>query len=77
MFALYPIGIRSKTQTMPTSYKDTILYDKRYRREYSSKSWTASKGQKANRARIITEGQVDAISDRIERKEQRRRMRRH
>ena len=77
MFALYSIGIRSKTQTMPTSYKDTILFDKRYRREYSTKSWTASKGQKANRARIITEGMTDAISDRIERKEQRRRKRRH
>ena len=77
MFVLYSIGVRSKTQTMTTKYKDTILFDKRYRREYSSKSWAASRGQKANRARIITEGLTDAISDRIERKEQRRRKRRH
>ena len=55
---------------------DTILHDKRYRREYSNKSWGSSKGQKSSRARAITDSLVSAYSDRIERADLQRNNRR-
>ena len=51
---------------------NTILYDKRYRREYSNKTYSSTKGQKSSRARATTENKVVAISDRIERKDARK-----
>lgn len=54
----------------------TILYDKRYRREYSNKTYSSTKGQKSSRARAITDNKVYAISDRIERADEQRNRRR-
>lgn len=54
----------------------TILYDKRYRREYSNKTYSSTKGQKSSRARAITDNKVHAISDRIERADEQRNRRR-
>ena len=51
---------------------NTILYDKRYRREYSNKTYSSSKGQKTSRAMASTDRKVAAISDRIERKDARK-----
>lgn len=51
---------------------DTILHDKRYRREYSNKTYGSSKGQKSSRARAITDRLECAYSDRIERKDERK-----
>ena len=56
--------------------KDTILFDKRYRREYSNKTWGSSKGQKSNRAMASTDRKVVAISDSIERADEQRNNRR-
>ena len=56
--------------------KDTILFDKRYRREYSNKTWGSSKGQKTSRAMASTDRKVVAISDRIERADEQRNRRR-
>ena len=55
---------------------DTILFDKRYRREHSSKTWGSSKGQKSSRARAITDRLEFAYSDRIERADEQRNRRR-
>ena len=52
--------------------KDTILFDKRYRREYSNKTWGSSKGQKTSRAMASTDRKVVAISDSIERADEQR-----
>ena len=51
---------------------NTILYDKRYRREYSNKTYGSSKGQKTSRAMASTDRKVETISDRIERKDERK-----
>ena len=51
---------------------NTILYDKRYRREYSNKTYSSSKGQKTSRAMASTDRKVVAISDRMERKDARK-----
>ena len=51
---------------------NTILYDKRYRREYSNKTYSSSKGQKTSRAMATTDRNVETISDRIERKDERK-----
>ena len=56
--------------------KDTILFDKRYRREYSNKTWGSSKGQKTSRAIASTDRKVVAISDCIERADEQRNNRR-
>ena len=55
---------------------NTILYDKRYRREYSNKTYSSSKGQKTSRAMASTDRKVVAISDRIERADEQRNNRR-
>ncbi len=55
---------------------DTILHDKRYRREYSNKTYGSTKGQKSNRATASTNRKVEAISDRIERADEQRNNRR-
>ena len=55
---------------------NTILYDKRYRREYSNKTYSSSKGQKTSRAMASTDRKVVAISDRIERADEQRNRRR-
>ena len=55
---------------------DTILFDKRYRREHSSKTWGSSKGQKTSRAMASTDRKVVAISDSIERADEQRNNRR-
>ena len=51
---------------------NTILYDKRYRREYSNKTYSSSKAQKTSRAMASTDRKVAAISDRIERNDARK-----
>ena len=55
---------------------NTILYDKRYRREYSNKTYSSSKGQKTSRAMASTDRKVVAISDRMERADEQRNNRR-
>ena len=52
--------------------QNTILYDKRYRREYSNKTYSNSKGQKTSRATATTDNLVNAYSDRIERADERK-----
>ena len=57
-------------------YKDTILYDKRYRKEYSDKSYSSSMGQKVNRhwrTKNVNEDKIGYKVDRsIEQRNERR-----
>ncbi len=63
-------------QTNQMRIQDTILYDKRYRREYSNKTYGSSKGQKTSRAMATTDRLECSYSDRIERADEQRNNRR-
>lgn len=61
-------------------YKDTILYDKRYRKEYSDKSYSSSMGQKVNRhwrTKNVNEDKIGYKVDRSIEQRNERRMKRN
>ena len=61
-------------------YKDTILYDRRYRKEYSDKSFSSSMGQKVNRhwrTKNVNEDKIGYKIDRSIEQRNERRMKRN
>ena len=61
-------------------YKDTILYDKRYRKEHSDKSYSSSMGQKVNRhwrTKNVNEDKIGYKIDRSIEQRNERRMKRN